>query len=476
MLYAALGSWLTYVIGRPLVRVNFDLQRYNADFRYRMVRVRENAESIALYGGEPDEERRLGGAFGRIYDNWWDYMQLQQAPDLASPSFYGQAADIFPLVVASPRYFAGQIPLGVLTQTASAFGQVQGSLSWFVDVCTTLADWKATVDRLTTFGESHASARSAKPRPTPAASDRRPCRRPIWRSTTSTVAAARRPGAAGECRPRRSDPGERLVLQGPSGSGKTTLFRVLAGLWPFGRGRIRMPEGRPRPVPAAEALHPGRHAARRRCATPDPVADAHDDASAARRSRRASSTTSPTAWTRTRNWSLVLSRRRAAATVASPAPCCPAGLAVPRRGDLRARRGDRRRHSTGCCAERLPDATVVSIAHKPSVARFHEARLRIDPGGAASCRSRSRRQPSPPDGCRRKVTGGARGAGRDAQGERNCNARMRRGGRRPRLARAGARQSNDGHGQGLPWARLPSDFSSGSPFPRRSPCRSCLLA
>lgn len=125
IVYAAVGSWLTYKIGRPLVRVNFDLQRYNADFRYRMVRVRENAESIALYNGEKDEERTIGGAFERIYKVWWDYMRYNKRLTWFT-AFYGQAADVFPLVVASPRYFAGAIPLGVLTQTAGAFGRVQG--------------------------------------------------------------------------------------------------------------------------------------------------------------------------------------------------------------------------------------------------------------------------------------------------------------------------------------------------------------
>ena len=107
ILYAILGSWATYKIGYPLVRVNFDLERYNADFRYRMVRIRENSESIALYRGEPDEERRLGGAFPRIYDIWWDYMKYNKRLTWLSV-FYGQAASVFPLVVAAPRYFAGR--------------------------------------------------------------------------------------------------------------------------------------------------------------------------------------------------------------------------------------------------------------------------------------------------------------------------------------------------------------------------------
>ena len=188
--YAAIGSWLTYKIGRPLVRVNFDLQRYNADFRYRMVRVRENAESIALYGGEPDEKRRLGSAFDRIFGTWWDFMRYNKRLTWFT-AFYGQAADVFPLVVASPRYFLGEIPLGVLTQTAGAFGRVQGSLSWFVDIWPTLAEWKATIDRLTTFGESMEAAR----RVTAASSSLRSSAAPTRRSASRTSRSPCRPAA-----------------------------------------------------------------------------------------------------------------------------------------------------------------------------------------------------------------------------------------------------------------------------------------
>ena len=158
VVYAAIGSWLTYKIGRPLVRTNFNLERYNADFRYRMIRVRENAESIALYKGEPDEERRLGSAFERVYATWWNYMnQTKRLTWLTA--FYGQAAVIFPFLVAAPRYFTGEIQLGVVMQTSSAFGQVQSSLSWFVNSFDTLAPWKATVDRLTGFSEAMEAVR-----------------------------------------------------------------------------------------------------------------------------------------------------------------------------------------------------------------------------------------------------------------------------------------------------------------------------
>jgi putative ATP-binding cassette transporter len=112
--YALFGSLVTYLVGRPLVRVNFELERYNADFRYRMVRIRENSESIALFRGEPDEQRRLRDAFARIYATWWDYMKCTKRLTWLT-AFYGQAASIFPIIVAAPRYFAGEIELGTLT-------------------------------------------------------------------------------------------------------------------------------------------------------------------------------------------------------------------------------------------------------------------------------------------------------------------------------------------------------------------------
>ena len=156
--YALVGSTATYLIGRPLVRVNFQLERYNADFRYRMVRIRENAESIALYRGEQDEQRRLRSSFGRIIDTWWDLMKYTKRLNSLT-SFYGQAALIFPYVAAAPQYFAGRGQMGMVTQTADAFVQVQGALSWFVDTYQRLAEWKAGVDRLTTFSEAMVKAK-----------------------------------------------------------------------------------------------------------------------------------------------------------------------------------------------------------------------------------------------------------------------------------------------------------------------------
>jgi vitamin B12/bleomycin/antimicrobial peptide transport system ATP-binding/permease protein len=222
--YAAIGTCATYLIGRPLVGVNFELERRNADFRYRMVRIRENAESIALYRGEPNESRRLTSAFAHIYETWWRYMKYTKRLTWLS-SFYGQAAAVFPVIVAAPRYFSGAIPLGVLTQTANAFGQVQGPLSWLIDTYATLAAWKAVVDRLTTFTEAMVKAKEAA----------------AWNAYDVRVGGTRLSLDDVDIRLPNGEPlmqgiflnverGERVALLGASGCGKTTLSRARGSL------------------------------------------------------------------------------------------------------------------------------------------------------------------------------------------------------------------------------------------------------
>src|SRR5581483_8691475 len=132
VVYALFGSLATYLIGKPLVRVAFMLERYNADFRYRMTRIRENAESIALYHGESDERRALQDAFARVYGTWWSNMRYTKRLSWLTNG-YRQVATVLPIVLAAPQYFAGRIAFGVLTQTLDAFAQVQTALSWFVD-------------------------------------------------------------------------------------------------------------------------------------------------------------------------------------------------------------------------------------------------------------------------------------------------------------------------------------------------------
>ncbi len=371
LVYAIVGSFLTWFIGRRLVRVNFLLERYNADFRYRMTRIRENAESIALYGGERDERRRLSDAFARIYETWWDYMKLNKRLTWLTV-FYNQVANVFPIVVQAPRYFAGEIPLGVLTQTAGAFGQVQGSLSWFVDSFSQLADWKAVVDRLTTFAEAMTKAKTAveteaaftKTAATPALElERVDVALPDGRLLLEGVDLVVRPG-------------ERVVIQGPSGSGKTTLFRVLAGLWPFGRGRIDLPSGaRILFLPQKPYLPIGTLA--EALAYPD-TPDTHSEADyrAALEACRL-----PHLVDRLEeqgNWSMILSpgeqQRLAFARALLYRPdwlfLDEASSALDEATEAQVYR---------LLREGLPNATIVSIAHKPSVLRHHERRLVIEP-------------------------------------------------------------------------------------------------
>jgi putative ATP-binding cassette transporter len=240
LLYALAGTWLTNWIGRPLVGLNFDQQRYEADFRFGLVRFRENAEGVALYRGEADELRSFRERFAAVVDNWWGIMRRQKRLTWFTAG-YGQAAVIFPFVVAGPRYFRGEIPLGGLMQIASAFGQVQDSLSFIISAYPELAQWRSVVQRLVGFERALARMRADA------------ARDGVRRSpgTDQTLALdrvdLRLPGGRPLVESATVDfrPGDTALISGPSGVGKSTLFRAIAGIWPFGTGEVRLPrEGR----------------------------------------------------------------------------------------------------------------------------------------------------------------------------------------------------------------------------------------
>jgi putative ATP-binding cassette transporter len=238
LVYALVGTWCAHLIGRPLVGLNFQRQRVEADFRFSLVRFRENSEGVALYHGESDEHASFMTRFRAVVGNWWEIMRRQKKLTWFQ-SFYGQLAVIFPYVVVAPRYFSGAIPLGGLMQTASAFGQVQGALSWFIDAYTRLAEWKATVDRLIGFQDSmgqslHDSA--AHPGVTRARSSGNDIRGEAVRLELPDGRVLL-DDANFELQRSQS-----TLITGVSGSGKSTLFRALAGIWPFGRGTIAVPE------------------------------------------------------------------------------------------------------------------------------------------------------------------------------------------------------------------------------------------
>jgi putative ATP-binding cassette transporter len=237
--YAIVGTWLTDRIGRPLVRMNFDRQRYEADFRFGLVRFRENTEGVALYHGEADEMRNFRTRFTSVVRNWWDIMRQQKRLTWFTAG-YGQAAIIFPFVVAAPRYFRGEIPLGGLVQTASAFGQVQDSLSFIVSSYTDIAEWRSVVQRLVGFDEALDRVRAQ-------AAARDGIRREDADAPTLAVENVDLALPGGTALISGVNlalaRGESALLSGPSGAGKSTLIRAIAGIWPFGRGEIRVPRG-----------------------------------------------------------------------------------------------------------------------------------------------------------------------------------------------------------------------------------------
>jgi putative ATP-binding cassette transporter len=240
LLYAAVGTTLTHLIGWPLVSLNFRQQRFEADFRFNLVRVRENSEQIALLGGETAERERLLDRFGYVVGNFLLIMQRTKKLTFLT-SGYTQISIVFPFIVISPAYFAGAVQLGGLMQTASAFTSVQTALSFFVNAYRSLAEWRAVIARLDGFNIAAERARAAATAPQAIAVSTREGRDRVeiddllvrLPQGTPLVAADDIAIAAGE----------RVLLTGPSGSGKSTLFRAIAGTWPFGAGTIRVPKG-----------------------------------------------------------------------------------------------------------------------------------------------------------------------------------------------------------------------------------------
>ena len=238
LVYAIFGTALTHWIGAPLVNLNFEQQRYEADFRFNLVRVRENSEQIALLKGEGAERGGLFRRFGFVIGNWYAIMSRTKRLTAFTAS-YQQAAVIFPYVLVAPAFFAKKIQLGDMMQTASAFSSVQGALSFFVVAYRALAEWRAIVARLDGFEMSVASAEHLKTaagaiRVTSAGGVDGIDLEKLLVQLPNGVPQVAADGFA--IRPR-----ERMLVTGPSGAGKSTLFRAIAGIWPFGSGAISIP-------------------------------------------------------------------------------------------------------------------------------------------------------------------------------------------------------------------------------------------
>ena len=229
VLYCLAGSVLTHYIGRPQIQLNFEQQRREADFRHHMVRVREYSEAIALDHGQQVEKQHLDNRFVSVLSNYLALIKAQKNL-IWFTSFFGQAAVIFPMIVAAPRYFSGAIQLGELMQINSAFGRVQDSLSWFVDSYSSLAAWRATTDRLTSFDDAMTTAALDNPALVTTGGAALDVAQLTMKLPNGTVLLA---DTGLQARA-----GDHILLRGPSGSGKSTLFRTLAGIWPFSSGGI----------------------------------------------------------------------------------------------------------------------------------------------------------------------------------------------------------------------------------------------
>ena len=236
LLYSVLGTYFVHLVGKKLIRLNFDQQRYEADFRFSMMRVRENSESIAFYRGEMAEGVGFKERFANVIKNYWGLMRRTKLLNFYVNG-YGQLAIIFPLIMAAPRYYAGEIALGGLMQTISAFGRVQDALSFFVDSYSSIAELAAVIQRLTGFTEHMEECvrvKSTIERGEGTANELTlqdlsitlPDGLPLL--TACTLALPH---------------GSRILVTGASGAGKSTLLRALAGIWPYGSGTITLPAG-----------------------------------------------------------------------------------------------------------------------------------------------------------------------------------------------------------------------------------------
>jgi putative ATP-binding cassette transporter len=374
VLYALVGSVLTHYVGRRLIGLNFQQERFEADFRYSLVRLRENAEGVALYRGEGPEKRHLLERIDWVRRNWWELMRYTKRLNMFTVG-YGQVAVVFPYFVAGHRYFSGAIPLGGLTQIVGAFGQVQTSLSWFVDNYSTLANWRASVDRLLTF---HRALEDA------AAEQARHDAIDVQADEGTSVRAEGLDLALPNGRTILADtafgiePGERVLITGPSGSGKSTLFRALAGIWPYGRGRIRAPAGaRVLFLPQKPYIPIG--TLREAVAYPGAATDFTTDAIAAALDAATLEGLKARLDER-QNWSMQLSggeqQRLAIARALLHAPdwlfLDEATASVDEATE---------RALYDALVARLPNSSIVSIAHRPTVAAYHRRQLALTPDG-----------------------------------------------------------------------------------------------
>lgn len=364
LIYAFLGTWLANLVGRRLIALNFLQQRYEANFRFGLMRVRENAEGIALYRGEPRENAVLEERFTDVFNNAWRVLVTEMQLVFYQIG-YGQLAIIFPYLVTAPRFFAGAITLGIVMQTAQAFGQVQSALSFFIDNYTNVAELRAVMDRLkglqTAIDEKPPENITVTPEAgrTDVGTSGLDLALPTGQTLLKDLDLTLPKGAW-------------TLISGSSGSGKSTLFRALAGIWPFGHGRVLIPAGTrvlflpQKPyIPIATLRDAVKYPDERSTANDAEIVRALE---AARLGHLASRLDEEA------HWSNILSggeQQRLA--IARALVFKPDWLFL----DEATASLDEANEAAvyGVLKERLPQATVVSIGHRPSLREWHATRL-----------------------------------------------------------------------------------------------------
>jgi len=392
LVYAIVGTFLTHYVGRRLIGINFQQERFEADFRFSLVRLRENAEGVALYRGERSEEAHLRQRFGAIQTNWWELMRYTKRLTFFTVG-YNQTAVIFPFLVSAPRFFAGELTIGVLLQISQAFGRVEDSLSWFINAYGRLADWKASVDRLITFHDvlerhrADATRADARTEGIRVGAHAEPTLRAEGLSLALPNGKTILPDAAFTV-----ESGDHVLVSGPSGSGKSTLFRALAGIWPFGQGQVTLPEG------ASVLFLPQKPyipIGTLRDAVAYPAAgSAFTDAAICEVLEAVRLDHLPARLDEAQNWSMQLSggeQQRLA--IARALLHHPDWLFLDEATS--ALDAATEQHVYGLLRERLAGTSIVSIAHRPGVDDFHDATIELTPSDAGTTlRSTRHAEPS----------------------------------------------------------------------------------
>ncbi|WP_294539346.1 SbmA/BacA-like family transporter [uncultured Rhodoblastus sp.] len=368
LIYAAAGTLITHLIGRPLVRIMFTRQKVEADFRFSLARLREYSEQVALLNGEKAEESALRIRFAALIANYLDMINLRKKLT-AFTGFYGQLSPIIPYVFSAPFYFLGKITLGTMSQTAGAFGQVEGALNFFVSYYASLAGFKAVLDRLTSFDAAIEATQA-----TDGIQVEIGAPAPALRGTTVCLPSGQ---ALLQSVNLTLTKGRNLLVTGPSGSGKSTLFRAMAGVWPFGSGDVAKPaEGRMLLLPQRPYIPMG--TLRQAVIYPtDP--DFHPDSAIeaalidARLPQLAAKLDEIDNWTQRLSGGEQQRLAIARAVLASPdwllLDEATAALDEETEAAIYA-----------MLADRLPNTTLVSIGHRSTLAAFHPARAQVSPG------------------------------------------------------------------------------------------------